>query len=81
MRTRTTVEIDNELLGKAMEYFGCRSKTAVIDLALRELIRSYGRRKLLEFSRSGQTLEIPGYEAGQEANRGREELIERLWNG
>lgn len=36
---RTTLEIDDELLRAAMEVYGTRTKTEIVDLALRELVR------------------------------------------
>ena len=81
MKSRTTLEIDADLLRKAMELYGCYSKTKVIDLVLREVIRQHGRQLLLEDMRTGTTFEIPGYEDGLRAERQREELLEHLRNG
>lgn len=83
MKTRTTVEIDGELLRKAMEYYGCRSKTEVINLGLQELIRAYGRRLLLEDIRLGRSpdLELPYYEENQRLDREHTDKVERLLNG
>ena len=36
--TRTNIEIDDDLVGRAMERYGLSSKRAAVDLALRELV-------------------------------------------
>ena len=37
--SRTTLDIDGELLAKAMEASGAKPKTEAVELALRELVR------------------------------------------
>ena len=37
--SRTTLDIDGELLAKAMEASGAKTKTEAVELALRELVR------------------------------------------
>lgn len=81
MKNRTTLEIDADILRKAMEISGHYRKTDVVNFALRELVRNHGRQLLLEDMRTGQTFEIPGYEDGQRADREREEFLDRLRNG
>lgn len=44
--SRTTLEIDNELLEAAMRLSGAKTKTEAIELALRELIRRKERELL-----------------------------------
>lgn len=44
--SRTTLEIDENLVAAAMRLSGARTKTEVIDLALRELIRQRERELL-----------------------------------
>ena len=46
---RTTLNIDDEALGKAMAVAAGRTKTAVINEALREFARRRRLRKLMEF--------------------------------
>jgi Arc/MetJ family transcription regulator len=36
--SRTNIEIDDFLIGKAMQMYGCKTKREVVDLALRELV-------------------------------------------
>jgi Arc/MetJ family transcription regulator len=36
--TRTNVEIDDDLVGEAMQRYGLHSKRAAVDLALRRLV-------------------------------------------
>jgi Arc/MetJ family transcription regulator len=85
MKVRTTVEIDDELLKKAMEYYGCRSKTQILNMGLQELIRSYGRHLLMEDFRLGRGIELAHWEEDQaeesRLERESEERLERLWNG
>lgn len=45
---RTTLDIDEALLEKAMESSGAKTKTETVELALRELIRHQRRRELIE---------------------------------
>jgi Arc/MetJ family transcription regulator len=45
--TRTTIDIDEQLLEHAMRVTGARTKTEVVDLALHELIRTRERTALL----------------------------------
>ena len=35
---RTNIELDDELVRKAMQLYGCKTKREVVDLALRELV-------------------------------------------
>ena len=41
MRTRTTLELDSELIETAMKLSGARTKTEVIEKALGELVRKH----------------------------------------
>jgi Arc/MetJ family transcription regulator len=45
---RTNIEIDDHLMARAMELTGLRTKRAVVDAALRELVEYRSRQKLLE---------------------------------
>ena len=45
---RTNIEIDDKLVARAMELTGLRTKRAVVDLALRELVEYHSRQKLRE---------------------------------
>jgi Arc/MetJ family transcription regulator len=45
---RTNIEIDDKLMARALELTGLRTKRAVVDAALRELIEYRSRQKLLE---------------------------------
>jgi Arc/MetJ family transcription regulator len=45
---RTNIEIDDELMARAMELTGLRTKRAVIDAALRALIERRSRQLLRE---------------------------------
>jgi Arc/MetJ family transcription regulator len=44
---RTTLNLDDELMRKAREYTGIEEKTALIHLALRELIAREAARRLI----------------------------------
>ena len=45
---RTNIEIDDNLMARAMELTGLRTKRAVVDAALRELVEYRSRQKLRE---------------------------------
>jgi Arc/MetJ family transcription regulator len=45
---RTNIDIDDELLEKAMRLAGTKTKKATVEEALRILVRRYGQRKALE---------------------------------
>lgn len=45
---RTNIEIDDELMAKALKFTGLRTKRAVVDAALRALIERAARQQLLE---------------------------------
>jgi Arc/MetJ family transcription regulator len=47
MKTRTTLNLDEELLNSAREYTGIQEKTALIHEALRELIARGAARRLI----------------------------------
>ncbi len=46
--SRTTLDIDGELLAKAMEASGAKTKTEAVEFALRELVRHQQRKLLME---------------------------------
>jgi Arc/MetJ family transcription regulator len=45
---RTNIEIDDKLMARPLELTGLRTKCAVVDAALRELVEYRSRKKLLE---------------------------------
>ena len=45
---RTSLILDADLIAEAMRLTGAKTKTQVVDLALRELVKSVQRRKLQE---------------------------------
>jgi Arc/MetJ family transcription regulator len=45
---RTNIEIDEQLIARAMELTGLRTKRAVVDAALRDLVEWRSRQKLRE---------------------------------
>ncbi|MCL2411988.1 MAG: type II toxin-antitoxin system VapB family antitoxin [Treponema sp.] len=47
---RTTLDLNETLLAEAMRWTGETTKTAVINAALREIIKSQKRGKLVEFA-------------------------------
>jgi Arc/MetJ family transcription regulator len=48
MNRRTNVVLDDDLLEAGMEVTGLKSRRALIDYALRELLRRESQRKILE---------------------------------
>ena len=53
---RTTLDLDEELIAKGMAVSGVRSKKALIEVAVEELIRSRARQELLEHIRNGEPM-------------------------
>lgn len=53
---RTTLDLDEELIAKGMAVSGVRSKKALIEAAVEELIRSRARQELLEHIRNGEAM-------------------------
>lgn len=51
---RTTLDIDEDLVSKGMAVTGAPSKKALIEEAVRELIRSRARQEFIDFIRSGE---------------------------
>ena len=47
---RTNIELDEKLLSKGKKITGIKTSKALIDLALRELVRRRNQRKILELS-------------------------------
>lgn len=58
--SRTTLNIDDELLRRAREYTGIQEKTALIHTALRELIAREAARRLAALGGK-----MPGFRAGR----------------
>jgi Arc/MetJ family transcription regulator len=56
---RTTIIIDDELLRKAMNLYGVKTKTRIIEMGLEELIRAYKRTRLVEAFGSQPELNEP----------------------
>jgi Arc/MetJ family transcription regulator len=50
---RTTVTIDEALLGRVMRLYGLRTKRAAIDFALRALVGARSRRDMLDLKGAG----------------------------
>jgi Arc/MetJ family transcription regulator len=51
--TRTNVVLDDELIAKAMELYGFRTKRETIDYALRRLVSPYAPRDMLDMVGAG----------------------------
>jgi Arc/MetJ family transcription regulator len=66
-KTRTTLNLDDELLGQAREYSGIQEKTALIHEALRELVARGAARHLAAL---GGTM--PNFQAGRRRRRSEE---------
>lgn len=47
MRTRTNIEIDDELLSSAMEATGATTKKATVEEALRQVVKKHEARKAI----------------------------------
>ncbi|MEY2341888.1 type II toxin-antitoxin system VapB family antitoxin [Acidithiobacillus sp. IBUN Pt1247-S3] len=57
---RTNIVLDDKLIDEAMRVTRVRSKKAVVDLALRELVARHAQRRLRELV--GQGLLAPDYD-------------------
>ncbi len=62
--SRTTLNIDDDLLRRAREYTGSQEKTALIHTALRELIAREAAKRLAALGGS-----MPGYRPGRRHRR------------
>lgn len=62
--SRTTLNIDDDLLRQAREYTGIQEKTALIHTALRELIAREAAKRLAALGGS-----MPGYRPGRRHRR------------
>ena len=74
--SRTTLDIDGELLAKAMEASGAKTKTEAVELALRELVRQR-QLKLLREELGTFDLDLD-LEKLQRDRRARDERHERM---
>jgi Arc/MetJ family transcription regulator len=63
--SRTTLNIDDDLLRRAREYTGIQEKTALIHTALRELIAKEAARRLAALGGA-----MPGYRPGRRRRSG-----------
>lgn len=63
---RTTLDIDEDMLGKAREILGTRGVKDTVDEALREVVRREAGRRLMEWYRENEDLHNP-------------EIMERAW--
>jgi Arc/MetJ family transcription regulator len=64
--TRTTLNLDDELLRLARQYTGIQEKTALIHEALRELVSREAARRLAALGGA-----MPNFEAGRRRKAGR----------
>jgi Arc/MetJ family transcription regulator len=56
---RTTINLDDDLLGEAQRLTGMRERTALIHEGLRALIERESARRLARLGATGQSLRIP----------------------
>lgn len=68
--TRTNIEIDDRLVGRAMRLYRLRSKREAVDLALRRLVGEPMSRE------EALAMEGSGWAGDLDAIRGREEIPE-----
>jgi Arc/MetJ family transcription regulator len=67
--TRTNIEIDDELVERAMRIYRLRSKREAVDFALRKLVGGMSREEAL-------AMEGSGWDGDLDAMRSREEIPE-----
>lgn len=53
MKTRTNIELDEELIREAQDLTALKTKKEVVFFALNELVKQYRRRNLLNLRRTG----------------------------
>ncbi len=56
--TKTVVDLDDDLLRRAQQLLGTRTKRETVDRALRELVERVERLELLDFMTSTLDLEV-----------------------
>ncbi|TVR29810.1 MAG: type II toxin-antitoxin system VapB family antitoxin [Spirochaetaceae bacterium] len=56
---KTTLDIDKNLVGEAMREYGVTTKTRIVEMGLRELIRAARRRRLAASFGSQPDLDEP----------------------
>jgi len=64
---RTNIVLDDELVAEAMKLTGAKTKREVVDRALRELVKRYRQRKILDLV--GEDLLDPDYDVGEMRRR------------
>ncbi len=64
---RTNIVLDDELVAEVMKLTGAKSKREVVDLALREMVKRYRQRKILDLV--GEHLLDPDYDVGEMRRR------------
>jgi Arc/MetJ family transcription regulator len=62
---KMTMNIDDALVAEAMQIYGEKTKTAIVDLALRELVRAARRRRIAEAYGSQPELRAPRRRRGR----------------
>ena len=68
---KTTVNLDDDLVRRAMSIHQGKTKTAVLELGLRELINSHQRRKLSEaFGSQPELSEVQRHQAAADVATG-----------
>lgn len=66
----TNIDIDQDLIGEAMQISGHRTKRAVVNQALEEFVRRHKQQQVLELF--GEIEYDPGYDYKQPRKRGRD---------
>ena len=64
---RTNIVLDDELVAEAMKLTGAKTKREVVNRALRELVKRYRQRKILDLV--GEDLLDPDYDVGEMRRR------------
>lgn len=68
---RTNVVLDADLVREAFALTGARTKRALLDLALRELVRARGRKDLMDLAGRVHLRDDFDHKALRETRRGR----------
>lgn len=62
--SRTNVVIDDELIERAMQLYGLRTRREAVDLALRELVGKHDRKDILDLVGTGWAGDLDAMRGG-----------------
>lgn len=66
--SRTNIDLDDELVEKAMQLYSLRTKREAVDFALRRLVGGFAQRDILDLKGSGWEGDLEEMRAGRVAS-------------